>query len=40
VVTAERGTKTFAKDVLQSLALHRHWERAAVHPTRRAIEEA
>ena len=41
VVVAERSSKTFAKSVLDSLAVHRHWERAPEHPTRRlATEEA
>jgi catalase len=33
VVTADKGTKTFAKSVLDALAVHRHWERAPEHPT-------
>jgi catalase len=41
VVVADRSSKTFAKSVLDSLAVHRHWERAPEHPTRRlATEEA
>ncbi len=41
VVVAERSSKTFAKSVLDALAVHRHWERAPEHPTRRlATEEA
>ena len=40
VVTSERGTKTFAKNVLGAMAVHRHWERAGVHPTRAALQEA
>jgi len=40
VVTSERGTKTFAKNVLGAMAVHRHWERAGVHPTRSALQEA
>ena len=34
VVTAERATKTFAKAVMDSMAVHRHWDRAPEHPTR------
>jgi catalase len=39
LVVADRGTKTFAKAIVQALAVHRHWERAAEHPTRRALTE-
>ena len=39
-MTSERGTKTFAKNVLGAMAFHRHWERAGVHPTRAALQEA
>jgi len=35
VVTSERAGKSFAKAVLDSLAVHRHWDRAPEHPTRR-----
>ena len=38
VVVSERGTKTFARAVIDSMALHRHWERADVHPTLIAIQ--
>jgi catalase len=38
VETADRGTKAFAGAVLESLAAHRHWERAGVHPTLIALE--
>jgi len=31
--------KAFAKAVLQSMAMHRHWERAGMHPTLVAIGE-
>jgi catalase len=34
VVVSEKATRTFAKAVLSSVAVHRHWERAAPHPTR------
>jgi catalase len=40
VVIAERATKAFVKSVLASLAVHRHWERAATHPTRSTSEKA
>jgi catalase len=39
VVTAERATKAFGKAILESMAVHRHWERAELHPTRIAIGE-
>ncbi|MEY2458790.1 MAG: catalase [Acidimicrobiaceae bacterium] len=39
VVTSERCTKAFGKAVLESMAVHRHWERAGVHPTLVAIDE-
>ena len=39
VVVADRGTKSFAKEIIASMALHRHWERAGVHPTRTKLEE-
>jgi catalase len=39
VVTSERATKAFGKAVLESMAVHRHWERAGVHPTLVAIGE-
>ncbi|HSP27031.1 MAG TPA: catalase [Ilumatobacteraceae bacterium] len=34
VVVADKATKAFGKDVLAGLAVHRHWERLAPHPTR------
>jgi catalase len=37
---SDRSTKTFARALVASLAVHRHWERADVHPTRLALEEA
>ena len=40
VVTSERSTKAFAKNLLAALAVHRHWDRAGVHPTRAAVQEA
>jgi catalase len=39
VVTSERATKAFGKAVLESMAVHRHWERAGAHPTLVAIGE-
>jgi len=37
VVAAERSNKAFAKAFLGSMAVHRHWERAGVHPTLRTL---
>jgi catalase len=34
VVVAERSNKAFAKAIVTSLTVHRHWERGEVHPTR------
>ncbi|MCU1359840.1 MAG: catalase [Ilumatobacteraceae bacterium] len=34
VVTSEKANKAFARLVIASLAAHRHWDRAATHPTR------
>jgi catalase len=39
VVVGDRGNKTFARQVVDSLTVHRHWERADVHPTRLALTE-
>ncbi|MGY6500995.1 MAG: catalase [Acidimicrobiales bacterium] len=39
VVTNAKATKAFAKSVLGAMAVHRHWERGGVHPTR-ARQEA
>jgi catalase len=39
IVTADRATKTFARSVVDALSVHRHWDRAGVHPTRQATEE-
>ncbi len=39
VVTAQKATAGFAKAVLASLSAHRHWERAASHPTRALVGE-
>jgi catalase len=36
VVVADRATKTFARSVVDALSVHRHWDRAGVHPTRQA----
>ncbi len=40
VSVADKGTKTFARSYLALLAVHRHWERAGVHPTRLAVADA
>jgi catalase len=40
VVTSERATKTFVKAFTGAMAVHRHWDRGAVHPTRLAVQEA
>ncbi len=34
VVTTAKSNKGFATAIVAGLAVHRHWERAAVHPTR------
>jgi catalase len=34
VVVSDKPNRAFAGDVLASLAVHRHWERATTHPTR------
>lgn len=39
VVVAPKPNRAFAKDVLASLSVHRHWDRAAVHPTRTSNEQ-
>jgi catalase len=39
VLTVEKANRTFAKDVLASLAAHRHWQRADTHPTRAVTED-
>jgi catalase len=39
VVVAERAAKRFAATVIASMSVHRHWERAGVHPTRTMIME-
>jgi catalase len=39
VVTADKSNRSFAKELVTSLSVHRHWERAGVHPTR-DMEEA
>ena len=33
IVVAEKAAKAFAKEVLDAMAQHRHWERAPSHPT-------
>ncbi|MGD9702540.1 MAG: catalase [Acidimicrobiia bacterium] len=40
VFVAERATKAFAKSIVEGLSVHRHWDRAGVHPTRRTGEES
>jgi catalase len=40
VVVSPRANSAFAKAVLGSLEAHRHWERAATHPTRTTSEKA
>jgi len=39
VVVAPKPNRAFTKDVLASLSVHRHWDRAAVHPTRTSMEQ-
>jgi len=39
VVVGDRANRAFARDVLASLAVHRHWERADIHPTRTLTAE-
>ncbi|HEY4611248.1 MAG TPA: hypothetical protein VIH06_18670, partial [Ilumatobacteraceae bacterium] len=34
VVIVDRFNKRFAGSLIESMGSHRHWERAAVHPTR------
>jgi catalase len=36
VVVGARSNRGFAKSVVESLTVHRHWDRAATHPTRLA----
>ena len=38
VVRSTKATKSFAKDVIASLTVHRHWDRLAPHPTRRPAD--
>ncbi len=38
IVVADRATKTFARSVVDALSVHRHWDRADVHPTRLATQ--
>jgi catalase len=33
VIVAAKATKAFAADLTKAMAVHRHWERAAPHPT-------
>ena len=39
VVVSQKPNATFAKAVMASLAAHRHWDRAAPHPTRALVGE-
>jgi catalase len=39
VVVAPKANKTFAKACIDDLGVHRHWDRAATHPTRNAEAE-
>jgi catalase len=39
VVLAERANRAFARDLVASLGVHRHWDRADIHPTRMLAEE-
>jgi catalase len=39
VIVAERSNRGFARDVITSLGEHRHWDRAAIHPTRMLTSE-
>jgi catalase len=39
VVIAERATKTYARAVVDALAVHRHWDRAPEHPTAHLVGE-
>jgi len=39
VVRSTKANKTFAKDVIASLTVHRHWDRLAPHPTRRPADQ-
>ena len=39
IVIGERPNRGFARDVITSLTVHRHWDRAEVHPTRTLTEE-
>ena len=40
VVSAAKANKSFAKDVIASLRVHRHWDRLAPHPTRQPADPA
>jgi catalase len=33
VLVSDRSSRAFAKDLVAALSVHRHWERAAPHPT-------
>ena len=40
VSIADKASRAFTKMIFDDLSKHRHWERAGVHPTRTATEEA
>jgi catalase len=39
IVVVDRANRSFARDVISSLGVHRHWGRAATHPTRMLTAE-
>jgi hypothetical protein len=39
VLVADKANRAFAKDLIASLGVHRHWDRADIHPTRMLTEE-
>ena len=39
VLVADKANRAFAKDLVESLSVHRHWDRADIHPTRTLTEE-
>ena len=39
IVQAAKATKAFADAVVAAMGMHRHWERASVHPTLQQIEK-
>ena len=40
VLVADKSNRTFAKDLVAALSVHRHWERGGAHPTRTKLEKA